>query len=185
MLITFMPRLQQLRQALRRHLWRSAISLFVSRCFIRHVPVEVHDSEVLIRAVTTWHVNKKGKLKHGLFKQPDDRVSVSRRKWVDPWLAKLYAKSRIENVQLKPPKRYVGLAFVSARTVRKAGGQVVDSRKEYLGHADIRNGITQVRGEALPPDLSKALDERTQAIVNDATFIRDPKPQNLWWTVSK
>lgn len=102
-----------------------------------------------------------------------------------PWLAKLYAKGCVENSQLKPPKLYVGLAFLSAEDVRRHGATVVDSREEYLGHADIRNGILQPAGEALPPHLMKTLNERTKAIAQSAKFVRDPKPTSILWTGSE
>lgn len=147
------------------------------------MPVEVDDDEVLIRAVTTWHLNAQG-LKANLFHQRDDRVSVSRQMWVPPWLAKAYAKARIQNATLKPPKLYAGLAFVSAAAVRAHGSRVIDSREEYLGHADIQNGIVQKKQEALPPDLKKKLDDRARAIAKSARFVKDPNPNSLLWAAT-
>lgn len=86
---------------------------------------------------------------------------------------------------MKPPKIYVGLAFVSAKDVRRCGAAVVDSRKEYLGHADIINGIEQPAGEALPPVLMKQLDERAKAIADSARYVKDPNPNSLLWTGSE
>lgn len=149
------------------------------------MPIEVSDSEVLIRTVTTWNVNARGKLKPSLFHHPEDRVSVARRNWIPPWLAKAYAKARIQNATLKPPKLYLGLAFVSAGNVRKNGSDVIDSREEYLGHADIRNGIVQSRQEALPPEQRKQLDERARAIAKSARFVKDPNPKSILWSASE
>lgn len=143
----------------------------------------IGDKEVLIRAVTSWNVKNRS-LDKNLFKHPDDAISVSRRTWVAPWLAKLYAKARVEKSQLTPPKLYVGLAFISARDVKQVGSAVVDSRHEYLGHADISNGVKQVRGEALPAEISKLLNDRAKAIAAAARFVPDPHARSLRWTQS-
>lgn len=145
------------------------------------MPVEIRSEEILIRAVTTYHLNPKGKPRPVLFSHRTDKVSVSRRQWLAPWLAKLYAKARIQNKKLQRPCLYVGLAFVSAECVRKHGASVVDTREEYLGHADISTGIVQSPQEALPPHLMKARDDITKAITKTALFIKDPKPNNFFW----
>jgi hypothetical protein len=166
-----------------RRLWASAIGLWVSRCHTRRIPSDIANSEVLVRAVFSYHLDK-GKPRPTLFRNPDDLISVSRRAWVAPWLTKLIARARIENERLERPNLYVGLAFVSAEDVRKHGATVVDSRVEYLGHADIRNGIVQPKGEALPPRISKTLHERAQKLLGSAKFVKDPDPDELRWTGS-
>jgi hypothetical protein len=147
------------------------------------VPREVHDDEVVIRAVTTWNV-KAGALQRNLFtNNSDDAISVSRRRWIAPWLAKFIAKLRIENRQLKPPKTYVGLAYVSARVVRECGSEIVDSREEYLGHADIVHGVgPQPRGVPLPAATAKRINKRADAIRRVARFVPDPNPKSLIWS---
>lgn len=155
--------------------------LWVSRFGTRKVPNPVAANETVIRVVTTWHVNSRG-LSHELFKNRDDRVSVSRASWVEPWLAKLHGRARVENRRLSPPKLYTGLAFVRVSEIRDHGSEVVDSREEYLGHADLRHGIaTQKQGVALPPNLAKALNDRAKAIAKSATYVADPRPSSLRW----
>jgi hypothetical protein len=143
------------------------------------VPHDVADDEIVIRAVTSWHV-RNGKLLGNLFRHPDDQVSVSRRRWISPWLAKFVAKARIENSQLTPPKLYTGLAFVSAAVVRSKGSDVVDSRSEYLGHADIRNQVAgQQIGEALPAQVAKIVNKRAKDIADASNYVPDPKPRGV------
>jgi hypothetical protein len=145
------------------------------------VPHDIPDDEILIRAVTTWHL-RNGKLQGGLFRHPADEVSVSRRRWIPPWLAKFIAKARVENSQLSPPKLYTGLAFVSAAIIRSKGSAIVDSRSEYLGHADVQNRIaSQQVGEALPAEVAKIINKRAKDIADAAAYVPDPKPRSLAW----
>jgi hypothetical protein len=145
------------------------------------VPLTVSDGEILIRAVTSWHV-KKGHLDPSLFQNADDEVSVSRQNWIEPWLAKLIATLWIQDRTLSRPKLYTGLAFLSARDVRSTGSTVEDSRSEYLGHAHIAHGIAkQTRGEALPPQLRKMLNQRAEQIRNVARYVEDPAPESFRW----
>ncbi len=98
------------------------------------------------------------------------------------WIAKNYGKSRIQNPQLKPPKLYLGLAFLSAEVVRKHKSSVVDSREEYLGHADIIHGFSRLKkGEARPPHEKKQLNARASAIAAEARFVIDSHPLKLYW----
>jgi hypothetical protein len=147
------------------------------------VPRNIDDDELLIRAVTTYNKKSNSRLRGSLFKNADDEVSVSRRRWVEPWLAKLIAKGRLQNFRCKPPNRYEGLAFISARTVRAHGSSVEDSRSEYIGHAHISHGIIrQPVGEALPVALKRQNDDRAQAIADSARFLVDPNPRGFRWS---
>lgn len=147
------------------------------------MPHEVHDDEMLIRAVTSWHV-KSGTIVADLFKNnSDDAVSVSRKRWIPSWLAKFIAKARIENRQLQRPKLYVGLAYVPAKAVRDCESQVRDSREEYLGHADIVHGVgPQQPGVPLPAAIAKVIKKRAEAIRRAAKFVPDPNPKSLLWS---
>jgi hypothetical protein len=168
---------QRLKRALLHHLWRIGIGLWVSRLGRRNVPLDVDNSEVLIRAVTNFGLDR-GKPKAGLFLS-DEGISVSRRRWIEPWLAKLYAKAHIQ----KPPKHYRGLAFVSAELVRsQEGWDVQDSRSEYIGHADVVNGVHRaVPGEALPPLVAKTIRAQAKVIAKAAKYVEDPRPRRISW----
>lgn len=108
-------------------------------------------------------------------------MSVSRRWYVPPWLAKAYAKRWVQRPRSDPPKFYRGLAFVPVEAVRKAGSDIVDSRHEYLGHADIRNGVVREKHVALAPDVRKMLDDRLQKIAKAARYIEDENPDCIRW----
>ena len=142
----------------------------------------VANEELLIRAVTSWH-QKRNEWFH-LFRNPkDDRVSVNRGRWISCWIVKLYARANVQNLSLTPPKCYVGLAFVSAEKVRACKSEVEDSRKEYLGHADIRHNIPGhgETGEAPSPEFLKELNNRAKRVANSAIFVDDPNPKRLCW----
>ena len=80
---------------------------------------------------------------------------------------------------MTPPKVYTGLALISAQAVRRLGAEVVDSREEYDGHADIKHGVVRSRGEALAPDLRKIYDERLKQLAAEAIYLKDQMPDRL------
>ena len=149
------------------------------------MPRDIDDAEILIRAVTSWHF-RNGQLDLALFKDNEkDEMSVSRKQWVSPWLAKLIAKGRIQNSHVKPPNIYVGLAFLPTAAVRSLGSIVVDTRAEYLGHADISHGIyKRAPGEAVPAKVAKKINDRAKAIRAASQFVLDPKPGSFMWPAS-
>jgi hypothetical protein len=67
--------------------------------------------------------------------------------------------------------------------VRVRGSQVVDSREEYLGHADVKHGIVKRRNEPIePPERRKEYEDRLRALVAAAKYVEDPSPQSWAWT---
>jgi hypothetical protein len=62
--------------------------------------------------------------------------------------------------------------------VRVLGSDVVDSREEFLGHADISHGIVVPEHE--PPDPSLIL--RVRALREKARLLVDPDPTAERWT---
>lgn len=106
---------------------------------------------------------------------------MSRRWYTPPWLSKAYAKRWVQRPQESQPKIYEGLALISVEVVRSFGSEVVDSRKEYLGHADIKHGIVQEKGMALAPDIRKELDDRLDKLAKAATYIKDKEPDRIRW----
>jgi hypothetical protein len=145
--------------------------------------LDVAGREVVIRAIfTPYHVKKK-KLERRAFEAPpgSDEVSVSRRRYVSPWLAKAYAKRWVQRPKASPPKVYKGLAFITVEMIREFRAEVVDSRNEYLGHADIKHGIVQQRGEALPPNVRKELEARLDKLAKAADYIEDEEPERFRW----
>lgn len=155
----------------------------MSRGGTKPIPVSIDRREVVIRAILTPYHVKKNKLQRGAFKAPSgsDEVSVSRRWYLPPWLSKAYAKRWVQRPLESQPKIYEGLAFVSVEAVRSSKSDVVDSRLEYLGHADIKHGIIQERGMALAPDIRKELDDRLEKLAQAAKYIKDPQPHRIRW----
>lgn len=144
--------------------------------------------ETAIRAVLSpYHFkdNKKfTKLSKQAFKAPSsvDEVSVSRGPHVPCWIAKAYAKFRVQRPLDSTPKLYRGLAFIPVETIREVGVDIIDSRSEYLGHADIKYGVVQDKAVALPPEVRFRLDQQAQALADSATFVRDPDPESWKWS---
>lgn len=155
----------------------------MSRAGFRSIPHSIEDDEIAIRAILSPYHVKRGKLLRGAFEAPpgSDEVSVSRRWYVAPWLSKAYAKHRVQRPRASPPKVYKGLAFVSVEIVRRFGSAVIDSRSEYLGHADIKHGIVRVKGVALAPDLRKVLEERLERLAQAARYTEDREPSRIQW----
>ena len=154
----------------------------MSRLCTRRVPREVEDDELLIRAVTNWHLDGKKLLPNLFINADDDEVSVSRHSWVEKSIAKIYAKVRIQDRFLERPKYYKGLAFVTAKAVRDQTSKVLDSRSEYLGHADIVHGFKSPSpGEAMDPKIKKALKDRAKLIAKATRYIADTKPKSILW----
>ena len=145
----------------------------------RDVPLEVTDNEILIRAVTRFHLEK-GKPAPQLFLN-DNGVSVSRRSWITPTFAKIHAKLLVQ----RPENPYKGLAFISAQAVRnqKQGWDVKDSRSEFLAHADIVHPTLKrpAPREALDPRVAKAIRAQAKLIANAAKFVEDPVPDACQW----
>lgn len=158
-----------------------AIGWLVSRCLTRRVPREIDDVETTIRAIFSPYHLKKDRLTPRAFTSPPDvdQVSVSRRQYVDVWLAKAYAKRWAQELTATPPKTYRGFAILEVATLRKTEADVVDSREEYLGHADIVHGIVQQRGVALSPDVRKRLDDRLKHLAETARYVED-KAAGSW-----
>lgn len=153
---------------------------------LRKVPQVVGDNEVLVRAILSpYHLHKKNKncIVGKAFEAPpdNDEVSVSRGYYVPEWLSKAYAKAWVQRPDANPQKLYRGLAFISVRDVRKVESSVKDSRKEYLGHADIIHGVVKKRGEALDPRIRKSLEEKLEKLAEAARYIEDPNPHSLFW----
>jgi len=177
----FLSRLQRLRRTSSRILWKIGMQIWVSRFWSRAVPTQITGDEIVIRVVTSWHLTAQG-LSHELFKNRTDHVSVNRSPWIEPWLAKLLGRLRIENRSPPRPNLFTGLAFVVAADIRSHGSDVFDSRSEYLGHADIQHGFgVRQPGQALPPQVSKRLNDRAKAIARAARYVADPKPGSCRW----
>lgn len=164
-----------------RKLWKIAISAWVTRGGLKSIPTIIPDDEILVRTILSPYHLKKNKLSPQAFASPPERdeVSVSRGRYVACWLAKAYAKRWVQIPAGTPPKMYTGLALISTQTIRALGSEAVDTREEYMGHADIKHGLVRSRGEALAPDLRKKYDERLKQMAAEATYLEDQAPHKF------
>jgi len=150
------------------------------------VEKDIPDNEGVVRGICTpYHYDpKKGKLKKGAFKQKDPTrgVSVYRTQIMSAANCKERAKA-LGNAD----KQYVGLAHLTAGTVRRAEAEISDTREEvFYGHADIfivteADGYQAEPGEPLPPEISDLVDKRITAILADTRFFLDPLPETDDW----
>jgi hypothetical protein len=112
-------------------------------------PCEIADVEVIARGICSPYHVKRGKLKPDAYWPPydSDEVSVMRASWIGADACKRHAKD-LENPD--EDKIYKGLAILSAQQIRKSGARLIDTRKVFQGHADIRHDIVPRRGEPCP-----------------------------------
>ncbi len=145
------------------------------------LPLEVADDEPIVRGICSHHhVSSKGKLKPEAYEAPDgtDEVSVMRSNWLGTDVCKQRAK-KLENLEKR--KIYRGLAVLSAQQIREAGADVVDSRKVYEGHADIKHGVIQERGVPLLPQEIDILRQRYKKLAALAEYYPDQSPETEIW----
>lgn len=147
------------------------------------IPVDVADGEKIVRAVIyPFHFDrKKNRLKKEAFesRQGVDEVSVIRGSYKDA----SFCKGKGREVAANSTKgEYVGLAVLLASQIRKTKSEVHDSRKYYCGHAHISHGVIKRPHEPLPPDQQLALDEKLQALRDEAVFHPDPSPETEGWS---
>ncbi len=145
----------------------------------QNVPIEIGDNENIVRCICSpFHVDSKGKLKPGAYEPPpkSDEVSVIRSDIMGANFCKAKAK------ELETAKKfYKGLAVLQAGHIRSEGAEVVDSRIEYEGHADIKHGHKTTPGEPPPPEIVYLLRERYKKLAKIANYHEDPKPTVIDW----
>jgi hypothetical protein len=144
-------------------------------------PSEIADEEAIARGICSPYHVKRGKLKPDAYLPPynSDEISVMRASWIGADACKRHAKT-LEN--LSEGKVYKGLAILSAQQIRQSGAELIDTRNVFEGHADIRHGIIQRRGEPLPPEQLMKLRGRAKALASIANYFPDPDPTTLSWS---
>lgn len=139
------------------------------------LPLDVSDDERLARAVFyPLHLDKKGKLKKEALKAPTGRrdVSVNRLRALDADACKARSKA------IRNPGEFKGFAAFVAGSIRDFGSEVVDSREEYLGHADIVHPIALEKGVPAPPEFNQRLREMALR----ARYFPDSDPESDCWS---
>lgn len=145
---------------------------------MRDLPVEIGDAEKIIRAIKVpSHVNPGStRLKPAAFrsKPGTDEVSVMRHDFLGTENCRAKAKAIGKEA-------YTGMAVVKVSKVRECGSSVIDSHKEFWGHAHISHGIVVERDEPPRSALNMQLTERCRAIAKAATYHVDPAPNSEKW----
>jgi len=147
------------------------------------LPKKVFGEEVVARAIfCSIHISSNGKkLKPAAFQptRETDEISIMRTSFLGCHLCKRKAR---ELERPKDNKVYRGFAVMYVRGIRDAGCQVVDSRKEFLGHADIRTGVvTPPRGIPLEPEMREKSKRISESLVALSKYISDPSPLASKW----
>ncbi|MGB2678475.1 MAG: hypothetical protein WAN12_15430 [Candidatus Acidiferrum sp.] len=144
-------------------------------------PVKVAEDERIVRAIySPFHVDKHDRLKHQAYHPTPktDEISVMRLEYMGATLCRRKARS-FENPAKK--KEYSGFAVLRAATVCSHGMQIVDSRRYFCGHADIRLMMEELANresdEPLSPEVGKRLKDLKERLVKASTFISDPHPR--------
>jgi hypothetical protein len=177
--------------ALARGLSRTAsklVHLLFKLCWL--MPVHVSDDERIARAIySPHHLDKKKKrLKHQAYDPTPktDEISVMRFEHMGIRLCKRKAKS-IENPAHK--KVYRGFAVLRTKAVRTSDMDVVDSRKLFCGHADIKLLMPELQmlepGEPLPAEAGKRLKDLKDALLGASNYVPDPNPEDATWRGNK
>ncbi len=139
------------------------------------LPLSVTDEERLARAIFfPNYVNKSGKLKPSAFKAPGGRRDVS----VNRLLALDANACKARSLAIALSGTFAGFAVLTAQAVRQCGADVVDSRSQYLGHADIIHDQILTKGEPAPPEFNERLKRMAEA----AQYFPDPAPETDTWT---
>ena len=139
------------------------------------LPLLVTDEERLARAIFFPNfVNTRGELKPAAFKARGGHRDVS----VNRLLALDANACKVRSLAIAISGTFAGFAVLTAKTVRQCGSEVVDSREQYLGHADIIHDQILPKGEPPPPEVN----ERLKRMAGAAQYFPDPAPDIGTWT---
>jgi len=172
-----------------RNLLRAAsksLNQFCKLCWL--VPSDVSDDERILRAIYSPHHLDKNRLRQCAYDPTPstDEISVMRLEYMGPHACKRKARS-FNNPKHK--KEYRGFAVLGVSAVRASEMMVVDSRKYYCGHADIRLMIQELRsregGEPLSAEAGKRFKDLKKYLLSASNYIPDPVPQSSRWKDGK
>jgi len=147
------------------------------------LPKAVSDEEVIVRAIfSPYHLKSGGtKLKRdAFFPSPStDEISVMRSSFLSSDACKRKARE-LESPTHK--KEFKGFAVLNVGDIRGAELDVVDSRIEFLGHGDIRTGVSgPPKGTPCDPDLRERIDQISSSLLGLSRFVEDPDPSAARW----
>jgi hypothetical protein len=137
------------------------------------LPSEISDTEKLCRAIFSPINLKNGNLKSNSFRTPPgkDEVSVNRLDFT----TSMFCKSEAKSNQTPPDRNYYGFAIINQGEVLRVDcitiyTPITTSGKENYFHADIKIGYIPKKGEELPSQFRKKVDDLTKK----ARFYKDP-----------
>jgi hypothetical protein len=149
--------------------------------FGRKLNKNIDDSEVIVRAIVSpFHVTKnKKRVIPAAFMPPYgiDEISVMRHLY----LSKDKCKSKGQSLNCFSDGEFIGFAVLTAKDVRNISSEVVDSRFEYLGHADIKHGVILERDEPTLAAQKYALKTRLDTLLEKVKYLPDPNPKKRGW----
>jgi hypothetical protein len=154
------------------------------------VPLRVSDDERILRAIYSPHHydKKKKRLRHYAYDPTPktDEVSVMRIEYMGPHCCHREAQSS-ENLSQR--KEYCGFAVLRVSAVRNSAMNVIDSRKHYCGHADIKLLMEEVRNrepnEPLSAEAGKRFKDLKDCLLKASNYVPDPDPRGRRWRGGK
>lgn len=99
--------------------------------------------------------------------------------WIGPDRAK---RNALHLQDLTANKVYRGLAVLTVAEIRHSGADILDSRENYRGHADIKMGVqAPTGGNPLPAPELKVLRDRMKELAKVSRYYADPHPAARRW----
>ena len=144
------------------------------------IPIEIYNTENIVRIIFSPHHIKNGKIKSAAFRSRvgSDGVSVIRQ----THMGSDFCKEKALSLHRSEISEYQGLAVIKANKIREIGSTVEDSRDVYCGHADIAHGVVVKPNEPADSDMNHFITERLSTLVNSTIYLPDPNPSESRWT---
>ncbi|MDH5824943.1 hypothetical protein QFW77_18410 [Luteimonas sp. RD2P54] len=150
-------------------------------------PVEIDENELIVRVVRSpYHLNKsESRLTPSAFRPPPGRrdLSVIRWRYTIPDGREL--KTKIRSIGNCAEARYKGLAALIASECLAANVELVDSREQFLGHADILMPYAVPNHEPADGSIADTLAAIRAALRDAAKYHPDPAPEAQLWTIDE
>jgi hypothetical protein len=150
---------------------------------VPEMPLSIADEEKIVRCIFfPSHFDNNGQIKPAAFhpKGETEEISAIRHDYVGTTFCKTKAKG------MEGPKReYRGLGVLTAAQIRSTSCEVIDSREEFWGHADIKMGFVVPSGNPRSSKETDKLLERKKALVKALQYFPDPSPETNEWAGDK
>lgn len=147
-----------------------------------HIPELVDAAENIVRCICSpYHFDRRKKRLHWKAFQPapgTDAVSVIRADFMGADFCKRHGQALADP---STGKFYEGLAAFRAGSARASEMDVIDSRSEYVGHADLKHGFSSEIGEPRSPEITDKIVRQCKALLAQTQFFTDPDPLSDRW----